>query len=267
MYLLAASDKPPYFAVSLGVVMELELETRPRTILVVDDDEKIRRLLRRCLEADNHHVIEACNAEETRHALRDHEIDLITLDLHLGSDDGLMVARDIRAESNIPIVMVTGKGDVIDKVVGLEVGADDYISKPFHVREVQARIKSVLRRAAASGSEMPDNQPKTSSVLSFDGWSAYPDTFELRSPKGETVDLTTTDFRLLQMFLEAPKRILSRDHIMTVLNGQDWQPYDRTVDNQVARLRKKIEHDPSHPEIIKTVRGVGYLFAKDVVRN
>ena len=153
----------------------------------------------------------------------------------------------------------------VDEVVGLEVGADDYISKPFHIREVQARIRSVLRRSAVAANSLPDNRAGSGGSLIFEGWSACPDTFELRSPKGDIVNLTTTDFRLLQMFLEAPKRVLSRDHIMTALNGHDWQPYDRTIDNQVARLRKKIERDPSHPEMIKTVRGVGYLFAKDVV--
>ncbi|MGI9354393.1 MAG: response regulator [Rhizobiaceae bacterium] len=241
------------------------MDTCPRNILVIDDDEKIRRLLRRCLEADGYTVLEASDANESHKALRDNEIDLITLDLNLGADDGLAIASNIRAHSDVPIVMVTGKGDVIDKVVGLEVGADDYISKPFHVREVQARIRSVLRRSAAAANSLPDSRAGSGGALIFEGWSACPDTFELRSPKGDMVNLTTTDFRLLQMFLEAPKRVLSRDHIMTALNGHDWQPYDRTIDNQVARLRKKIEPDPSHPEMIKTVRGVGYLFAKDVV--
>lgn len=236
-----------------------------KTILVVDDDDKICRLLRRCLEADGYKVLEAGNAKEVHQVLSDCNVDLITLDLHLGPDDGLIIAREIRAQSSVPIVMVTGKGDLIDKVVGLEIGADDYITKPFHVREVQARIRSILRRSATAVKDTLDDQSAANKTLVFKGWSACPDTFELRSPEGESVKLTATDFRLLLMFLDAPKRVLSRDHIMTALNGHDWQPYDRSIDNQVARLRKKIEPDPSHPEIIKTVRGVGYVLAADVV--
>lgn len=247
--------------------MEPRLSNRPSKILIVDDDEKIRRLLRRCFEADGYETIEAENSAQVLQALNEHEVDLITLDLHLGFEDGLDIARDIRTRSAVPIVMLTGKDDVIDKVVGLEVGADDYISKPFHIREVQARIRSVLRRSAQAQNAQQEKEAQHSQKLVFDGWSASPDTFELRSPAGEPVELTTTDFRLLLMFLEAPKRVLSRDHMMTALNGHDWQPYDRTIDNQVARLRKKIERDPAKPQIIKTVRGVGYLFAADVVRG
>ena len=204
--------------------------------------------------------------------MEQNHIDLITLDLQLGRDNGLTIAASLRNRLNIPIVMVTGKGDVIDKIVGLEVGADDYITKPFHVREVQARVRAVLRRSSAPpkpqdpGSEGSAPEAETE-IFSFLNWQADPSKMTLVSPDGKDCDLTTTDFKLLMIFLNAPKRVLSRDQIMDLLSGHDWTPFDRTVDNQVARLRKKIEPDVGKPTIIKTVRGVGYLFAADVSRS
>lgn len=242
-----------------------------KQILVVDDDEKIRSLLRRCLEADGYDVLEARNAEETHSLLATQAIDLITLDLQLGADNGLNIATEIRQTSSVPIIMVTGKGDVIDKVVGLEMGADDYISKPFHVREVQARVKSALRRSEMheQGAQDDGSSSQTSpgNIFSFEGWKADASKHELTDPDGAVCEVTTTDFRLLLMFLNAPKRVLSRDQIMDQLNGQEWTPFDRTVDNQVARLRKKIEVDVGKPKTIKTIRGVGYMFAADVDRD
>ena len=241
-----------------------------KTILIVDDDEKIRTLLRRCLDVDGYSVLEASNAQETFDAIATHPIDLVTLDLQLGPDDGLMIAAELRRSSDVPIIMITGKGDVIDKVVGLELGADDYISKPFHVREVQARVKSALRRSAMSpGTDVAtaDAGECTGDVFEFEGYSADSSTHTLTAPDGEACELTSTDFRLLLIFLNSPKRVLSRDQIMDQLNGQEWTPYDRTIDNQVARLRKKIESDVSRPTIIKTVRGVGYMFAAQVSKH
>ena len=159
--------------------------------------------------------------------------------------------------------MVTGKGDVIDKVVGLEIGADDYIAKPFHLREVQARIRSAIRRNEMVTGRQVSEDPVDQTFV-FNGWVANFQTYELKTPSGEVCDMTTTDFKLLMLFLNAPKRVLSRDQIMDQLSGSDWAPYDRTVDNQVARLRKKIEIDPARPQIIKTVRGIGYTFVADV---
>jgi DNA-binding response OmpR family regulator len=243
-----------------------------KTILVVDDDSKIRNLLRRCLEADGHTVVEASNALEVDAQISAQNIDLITLDLQLGKDNGLTIASALRDKSDVPIVMVTGKGDLIDKVVGLEVGADDYIAKPFHIREVQARIRSVLRRSELRQSADHNHSDlRTQCDLEhkymFSGWVADPARQELLTPNKNVCDLTTTDFKLLMIFLDSPKRILSRDHIMDSLNGNEWTPYDRTVDNQVARLRKKIEIDANKPSIIKTVRGVGYMFTSDVEKS
>ncbi len=236
------------------------------TILVVDDDPKIRRLLRRNLEAEGFGIVEAEDRASALAALGARPISLVTLDLKLGADNGLDVAKSIRNSSNIPIIMVTGRNDVIDRVVGLEIGADDYVTKPFHLREVIARIRSVLRRAQASpdpGKDKPE--PRAAAArYSFDGMTADPSRIELLDRTGAPVELTAGDFRLLEVFLDSPNRVLSRDAIMDRLHGQEWSPYDRTIDNQVARLRKKIEVDPASPRLIKTVRGIGYTFASKV---
>tara|TARA_R110002094_G_scaffold89971_7_gene92653 strand:- start:1591 stop:2370 length:780 start_codon:yes stop_codon:yes gene_type:complete len=243
-----------------------------QTILVVEDDAKVRDLLRNVLEGEGYAVCEAKTAAEVLDTLRSHSISLITLDIHLGSENGLDIAKKLRAISSVPIIMVTGKDDVIDRVVGLELGADDYITKPFHVREVIARIKSVLRRSTGleTGSDRAGNsasekaEAEKSVHYVFDGLIAVPDRLELVDRQGQDCGLTGGDFRLLSVFLERPKRVLSRDQLMDFTGGQGWSPLDRTIDNQIARLRKKIERDPSQPKLIKTVRGVGYTFASDV---
>ena len=235
-----------------------------QTILVVEDDAKIRDLLRNVLTGEGFDVVEAQSSEEVLATLRDRPIALLTLDLHLGHDNGLDLARLVRKTSSVPIVMVTGQGDVIDRVVGLEIGADDYITKPFHVRELIARIRSVLRRSAPL--ETNDGTADSQNALSFDGMSAQLDRMELVDRDGRDCGLTSGDFRLLKVFLDRPMRVLSRDQLMELTGGIERNPLDRTIDNQVARLRKKIERNPSEPKLIKTVRGVGYMFAGDVVK-
>ncbi|MGB7242643.1 MAG: response regulator [Sulfitobacter sp.] len=245
-----------------------------QTILVVDDDPKIRTLLRNVLEDDGYVVCEAESTAGVMKAIETSSISLITLDIHLGSENGIELARQIRRVSQVPIIMVTGKDDVIDRVVGLEVGADDYITKPFHVREVLARIRSVLRRSELSGAaretggEVPDHQAlgPDSVHFCFDGMTAIPDQMKLMDRNGAECGLTSGDFRLLDVFVNRPKRVLSRDQLMDLTGGTEWSPLDRAIDNQIARLRKKIERDPSNPELIKTVRGIGYTLACDVQR-
>jgi DNA-binding response OmpR family regulator len=245
-----------------------------QTILIVDDDPKIRSLLRNVLEDEGFGVFEADTATSAMDILSRQPVSLITLDIHLGADNGIEVARDIRRTSKVPIIMVTGKDDVIDRVVGLEVGADDYITKPFHIREVTARIRTVLRRAPN-----PSAADLTHANISqhgadgsglryrFDGMTAVPDLMELTDRDDKDCGLTSGDFKLLMVFLERPKRVLSRDQLMDLTGGVQWNPLDRAIDNQVARLRKKIERDPSNPKLIKTVRGVGYTLACDVDRQ
>lgn len=236
-------------------------------ILIVDDDPKIRRLLRRCFEPEGYSVSEAENRDDVIFHLSKHEFDLITLDLNLGSDDGLAVARDIRERSNVPIIMVTGKGDMVDRVVGLEVGADDYIAKPFHIREVLARVRSVLRRSQATSKAHKASDNQAAERYKFDGWVADFTRLELQNPDGSPCDLTTSELQLLEIFVRRPNRVLTRDQLMDLLKGHDWNANDRSIDNQIARLRKKIEADPKNPKYLKTVRGLGYNFTAEVNRN
>jgi two-component system phosphate regulon response regulator OmpR len=233
-------------------------------IAVVDDDPKIRTLLRRVFEPEGFRVSEASGSETLFSLLRSERIDLITLDLTLRNEDGLDIARRIRAESRVPIIMVTGKGDMIDRVVGLELGADDYISKPFHIREVLARVRTVLRRVAAEPSEPRRGMPVGAVVYRFSGWRLDVPKRELTSPTGELCPLTTAEFDLLAVFVNSPNRVLSRDTIMEQLKGHNWAASDRVVDTQVARLRKKLASNRGQFELIKTVRGVGYTFTADV---
>ncbi|PUB15628.1 response regulator [Yoonia sediminilitoris] len=235
------------------------------TILVVDDDPKIRTLLRRCLEGDGNSVVEAFDRHSTLNAVAHAPIDLITLDLNLGPDDGVEIARQIRTKSDVPIIMVTAKQDVIDRVVGLEIGADDYITKPFHPREVVARIRSVLRRARGIAPPAATGVP--SDCLCFDGMNVVLDQMSLWDRDGKSVDLTSGEFKLLEVFLTRPKRVLSREQLMDLVGGHSYAPLDRTIDNQIARLRKKIERDPARPKLISTIRGIGYSFTCEVEKK
>lgn len=240
-------------------------------ILVVDDDPKVRNLLRRCFEGEGFAVVEAEDAPTALDLAHNSMPDLITLDIHLGQGNGFEVARTLRTFSDVPIIMITGKDDVIDRVVGLELGADDYITKPFHLRELIARVKSVLRRASLRqpAPSLPDTDPPSAigtDSFAFDGLTASPDRFELIDRNGQACELTSSDFRLLNVFLARPKRVLSREQLLDLIGGPDWTPLDRTIDNQVARLRKKVEREPAHPILITTVRGAGYSFTCDVTR-
>jgi two-component system, OmpR family, response regulator len=235
-------------------------------ILIVDDDPEVRALLRAALDPEGFRVTEAGNGAEMMSAISDARPDLITLDLNLAGEDGLKLAREVRARSNVPIVMITGKGDTIDRVVGLELGADDYIAKPFHVREVLARVRAVLRRYAHEPEPAKQPTAPSSERYQFEGWVLDISRRELLTPTGELCDLTTAEFELLTILVKRPGRVLSRDNIMDLLKGQDWSPLDRTIDGLVARLRRKLEPDNERPRLIKTVRGVGYAFGIEVKR-
>lgn len=232
----------------------------PAHILIVEDDEKVRRMLRRCLEGEGYRVSEAIDGAGVVASLSG-GIDLITLDLNLGTTDGLTVARTIRQNSDVPIIMITGKGDMIDRIVGLEIGADDYIAKPFHLREVLARIRSVLRRAikpSQTAAPAPDTDRNH-----FDGFVIDFERRTLTGPNQAAITLTSGEFDLLAMFVRNAHKVLDRDRIMDLLKGHDWAPNDRSIDNRVARLRKKIEPDPKAPRLLKTVRNAGYSFTPE----
>jgi DNA-binding response OmpR family regulator len=211
-------------------------------------------------------VSEAADGRQAMAALDAAPISLVTLDLKLGGEDGLKVARELRAARNVPIIMITGKGDAVDRIVGLELGADDYIPKPFLMREVIARIRAVLRRYAV-GSEDPGETPSGDTKrYSFEGWTVDLTRREVRDPQGAVRELTTSEFNLLALFVQKPGRVLSRDELMDLLKGHDWTPMDRSIDALVARLRKKLEPDSERPQLVKTVRGIGYVFAGSVKR-
>ncbi|MCC7049627.1 MAG: response regulator [Alphaproteobacteria bacterium] len=240
-------------------------------ILVVDDDERIRTMLQRYLTGEGFDVSLAGEGGAMRAALAKRPADLVLLDLVMPGEDGLTLIRAIRQDyRQVPIILLTGKVDVIDRVVGLEAGADDYIAKPFHLREVLARIRTVLRRAApaAEGAHAPDAAPVAAAgVLSFLDWRLDEQKRELRRAGGEAVALTSSEYDLLHALAGSPNRVLNRDQIMDLAKGRDWAANDRAVDTQIVRLRRKIERDPKNPELIKTVRGAGYVFAASVTRS
>jgi len=243
-------------------------------ILLVDDDHAILRMLSKYLCKEGFDVQCALNGQEAFQHIEEDCPDVILLDINLPDEDGLSIAQKIRRlDGDVGIMMVTGKKDVIDRVVGLEVGADDYLSKPFHLREVLARIRSILRRKkpikkknVKETMETPDNIHLETAVkcLRFSGWTVDLNARNLTAPDGNSITLTSGDFRLLEVFLKNPGRVLSRDQILDFVAARQWQPFDRSVDSRVRRLRRKIEKNSNAPQFIKTVRGEGYLFSATV---
>lgn len=233
-------------------------QQRREHLLVVDDDPRIRQMLTRYFEDEGYVVSTASNGPEMRASLQQENFDIILLDWVLpGGEDGLDLAREIRAQSDIPIIMLTGRDDVVDRIVGIEVGADDYIAKPFHLREVHARLKSILRRRQPAA-KARENEP--GDVLRFEGWQLDIGKRQLLSPDKNEIELTTGEFDMLVVFARHAGRVLSRDFLMESTRGRNLEVYDRTIDAQIARLRKKIEANPTHPQLIKSIRGVGYVF-------
>jgi two-component system OmpR family response regulator len=233
-------------------------------ILIVDDDREIRDLLARFLDKHGLRVTAAADGREMHRVLDGSRIDLIVLDLMLPGEDGLTLCRNLRARSAIPIIMLTAMGEETDRIVGLEMGADDYLAKPFNPRELLARIKAVLRRAE----QAPAGGPvEGGAVLEFAGWALDLDRRELQRPDGVMVPLSSGEFELLATFATHPGRVLSRDQLLDLARGREAQPFDRSIDVQVSRLRRKIEADPQEPALIKTVRNGGYTFTPSVRRR
>jgi two-component system OmpR family response regulator len=228
-------------------------------ILVVDDDREIRDLLNRFLVKHGLRVSTARDGIEMTRILDGAAIDLVVLDLMLPGEDGLSLCRKLRSTTNLPVIMLTAMGEDTDRIVGLEMGADDYLPKPFNPRELLARIKAVLRRVQS----LPAASPKGDTAR-FDGWILDLGTRRLTSPQGEEVELSTGEYDLLLAFATHPRRVLSRDQLLDLARGRTAAPFDRSVDIQVMRLRRKIEADPKEPRLIKTVRGGGYMFAAEV---
>lgn len=231
---------------------------RPR-ILVVDDDPDLRDLLRDYLGKQDMDVRTVADGEALRVALERDGCDLLILDVMLPGDDGLTLCREIRARSRLPILMLTARGDELDRIIGLEMGADDYLPKPFHPRELLARVRSILRRAP----EHPDGDGSVR-ALKFAGWTLDLGARHLVDDGGVVTPLSSGEFRMLNALAENPNRVLSRDQLMDVLAGRDAGPFDRTVDVMISRLRRRLGDDGREPRIIRTLRNEGYVLTGPV---
>jgi two-component system OmpR family response regulator len=231
-------------------------------LLIIDDDREIRDLLSRFLTKHGYKVLTGKDEKELQSALAGGRIDLIILDLMLPGKNGLELCRELRAKSQIPILMLTAMSDETDRIVGLEMGADDYLGKPFSPRELLARARAILRRSNAP--PVAPGRSGSAKTLRFAGWRLDLSRRRLEAPDGVAVELTSGEFELLAAFAEHPQRVLSRDQLLDLARGRDATPFDRSIDVQVSRVRRKIEADPKSPSMIVTVRGDGYLFTPDV---
>ena len=230
-------------------------------VLVVEDDPQIAQLLARYLGGNGLRVSTAASGAQVRAFAERASVALVLLDLGLPDEDGLQLLRLLQGQWQVPVIVVSGRGEAVERVVGLELGADDYVGKPFDLRELLARIRSVLRRSGERVSAAP---PAPAACLQFDGLSLDPGARRLIDRDGRDVDLTHGEFELLQTLLRRPQQVLSRDELMNALHGRDAGPFDRAIDVQIGRLRRKIEADPARPRLIQSIRGVGYRLASTV---
>jgi len=239
------------------------MERQPK-LLVVDDDPEIRSLLAAYLEKNGYRVVTVKDGRGMREVLATQRVDLIVLDLMLPGEDGLDLCRELRAGSRVPVIMLTARGDEMDRILGLEMGADDYLPKPFNPRELLARIKVVLKRTLAP-SLSPEAPERT--VTRFNDWQLDPVSRHLVSPEKSVVPLSGAEYRLLSVMLGHANRVLTRDQLLDLTQGRDADPFDRSIDVLVSRLRRRLREDPRAPAIIKTVRGEGYVLSARVTRG
>lgn len=230
-------------------------------ILIVEDNRELRGLICRSLKKDGYRVAEAGDGKSMQRQLDEARVDLVVLDIMLPGQDGLTLCRNLRAKSSIPVIFVSAKDDDLDKVLGLKMGADDYLTKPFTMAELSARIEAVLRRTEFGGVKDVNDDVDG---YRFDRWFFDVDRRELIESDDIVVPLSTSEYELLRIFVERPQRVMSRDQLLDLTRGRDATVFDRSVDTQISRLRRKIEADSRHPQIIKTVWGGGYVFAVDV---
>ena len=230
-------------------------------LLLVDDEASLREPLADYLGRQGFAVRQAADAAKARSALLEETPDLVLLDIMMPGEDGLSLCRHLVETRDLPVIFLTARGEATDRIVGLEIGADDYVVKPFEPRELVARIRSVLRRAARSGST-----PENDMLYEFDGWRLDPLKRRLTDPEGTVVPISSAEYRLLSAFLDHPRQVLDRDRLLDMVQGREAHLFDRAVDNQVSRLRRKMEPDSRDPKLIQTVWGGGYRLASDVRR-
>jgi two-component system phosphate regulon response regulator OmpR len=232
-------------------------------IAVVDDEPDLRETVSEYLELHGYEVVTADGGPALRELVDEQHIDLAILDISMPGEDGLSLARFLRERMNVGIIMLTAAGEVVDRIVGLEMGADDYLVKPVDLRELLARVKAVLRRYQGSGSEseVPSETPTTPTRVTFGECQLDLDGHKLFDHEDNEIRITAMEFDLLKAFAENPGKVLSRDRLLDLAHNRDWDPFDRSIDIRIARLRRKIEADPSKPQVIKTVRGAGYVFS------
>lgn len=233
-------------------------------LAIVDDDKEIRELLTDLLQQYGYTAFSASNGTELYRLLDNEKIDLIVLDIRMPGEDGFTICQNIRKTSKVPIIMLTANGEEMDRIIGLEMGADDYLPKPFNPRELVARIKAVLRRSTEGGDLEKIFIGTEAEIFKFSGWQLDTATRKLTSPDGLEISITAGEYTLLMTFLERPKRVLSRDQLLEITHNRQAGPFDRSIDIQVSRLRQKIEEDPKEPTLIKTVRGGGYMLTVPV---
>ncbi len=231
-------------------------------ILIVEDDASVRDVLAEYLGAHGYEVVQADRGTAMREAVEKSLPDIVLLDVNLPGEDGLSLARFLRERFDVGIIMVTGAADVADRVAGLEVGADDYVTKPFELRELRARVKSVLRRMQARAPAPPSDSGESASPFQVRVGACVLDlaSHQLFAADGRDIPLTGMEFDLLKVFVERPNLVLNRDQLLTLTRNREWEPFDRSIDIRIARVRRKIEADPEHPQAIRTVRGSGYMF-------
>lgn len=231
-------------------------------ILAVDDEPELREMLDEYLSSQGFEVLTAENGTAMRMLLEQHSVDLVLLDINMPGEDGLSLTRYLRQHHSVGIIMVTAAAHVVDRVVGLEMGADDYIAKPFDLRELLARVKSVLRRTTTEAvASADDNTPSSNQQVRFGRCVLDLDAHKLYDHEsGEEILLTSMEYDLLKAFVERPNRVLSRDQLLELAHNRGWEPFDRSIDIRITRIRRKIEPDPAKPQTIKTVRGAGYIF-------
>jgi len=240
-----------------AVARDTKGQARPKPhVLIVEDDPAVAKLIKNYLDREGHIVVVVDTVADMRKTVEGSKVDLVILDVGLPDEDGWTALRWLRARGEIPVLMLTGKGDTVDKVIGLELGADDYLAKPFDLRELLARLHSIKRRADRA----PAQDEPAGDVVTFSGWVLDMASQQLKTEAGKVMHLTQAEYRILVLLARNPRKAVTRDQLMTTAAGREWAPLDRSIDVHISNLRRKLDPDPTQPSLIRTVRGSGYMF-------